>query len=346
MYYILLCLLIISDSTALINNIMEEALRVKRILDKPDKKSHAATIVDRERWRNDLGTGEGWTSQTIMHPRCLSSNGEQIAGIRDNRIYVHSRSTGNNSAITPVKGEIIDMHFYSNTHIIYTIRSVDRHIRLMLINLRTKEQNDLTPVQNAKSIHVTIANGMITTISHVGSSYYACRINPNNLTTQAVGTGSTDRLNEKIIFLDKARSWKIVVYENKVALVCTILGTGEQQSTFIQGRFRLSDVKALFGKNGNPLIISLHQGKEINHAPFEPSKEPHIRYLNQTFSNWDVISSTADGDIWLLRVCNIQGSNEYVLYDVRSRCIERNITSNFGNISASFGAPVRKLNVM
>jgi hypothetical protein len=334
----------IFDSTALIDNVMEEALRVKHILDKSNKKSREATTINREQWRNTPRTG--WIqTQTAMRPRCLSSNGEQIAGIKDNRIYVHNRSTGNNSAITPVNGEIIDMLFYGNTHIVYTVRSAEGRIRLMLINLHAKKQNDLTPSQNAKSIHVTIANNMIIAVSHIGSSYSACRINPNNLTTQVIGTGSVDRFNEKIIFLDGTHNWKIVVHENKIALVHTILKTGEQQSTFIQGQFRLPDIKALFGKNGSPLIISLHQGKKINHAPFESSKEPHIRYLNQTFSNWDVISSTTDGNIWLLHIYNIQSPDEYVLYDVRNRCIERNITSNSRNVDA-FGASIRKLSIM
>jgi hypothetical protein len=321
------------------DNVMEEALR--RILDKSNPKSRAIT-ASREQFRNVPRAGWAQT-QTAMRPRCLSSNGEQVAGIKDNRICVHNRNTGNNSAITPMNGEIIDICFYGNTHIVYTIRGTDGRIRLIVINLRTREQNDLTPAQNAKSIHVTMANGAIIAISHIGSSYSACKINPNNLTTQIVGTGSADRVNEKIVFLDEAHSWKIIVHENKVALVHTILRTGEQQSTFIQGQFRLSDVKALFGKNGNPLIISLHQGKKINHAPFEPSKEPHIRYLNQTFSNWDVISSTADGNIWLLRIYNIQSADEYVLYNVRNRCIERNITNS--SVS-TFSTSARKLSVM
>jgi hypothetical protein len=339
-FYVLLCFWAIFDSTALMDNIIGEALRVKRILDKSDKKSRTTTTIDREQLGNTSRTLRIQT-QTTMRPRCLSSNGEQIAGIKDNRIYVYNRSTGNNSAITPINGEIIDMHFYGNTHIVYTVRNAEGRIRLILINLHTKEQNNLTPSQNAKSIHVTIANSMIIAVSHIGSSYSACRINPNSLTTQAIGTGSAVRFNEKIIFLDEANSWKIVVHENKIALVHTILKTGEQQSTFIQGQFRLSDVKALFAKNGSPLIISLHQGKKINHAPFESSKEPHIRYLNQTFSNWDVISSTTDGNIWLLHVYNIQSPDEYVLYDVRNRRIERNITNNSSNV-----ASVRKLSIM
>ncbi|MDR0631791.1 MAG: hypothetical protein LBF54_00895 [Holosporaceae bacterium] len=129
---------------------------------------------------------EGYIKEIHISPR-----GDKSAYIAKNNEWrsIHVLPiVGQNAFANIINDEnhIKKMRFVGNKYIVYVYSDENNNMKLISVNLETKERKDISPIDDAKSIHIANGKNAIMTISYNGRGYFLHKIDLLSGFTQLV----------------------------------------------------------------------------------------------------------------------------------------------------------------
>jgi hypothetical protein len=139
----------------------------------------------------------------------------------------------------------------------------------------------------------------------------------------------TNVTQEKYISVSGNYCYKLKLQSGSAQLITTNLGNNSQKRTDIGNVSKLSDISVYSDKNGLPLLISVNKARRTN-IPLNNSLTSSINAINSQFvnSDWYMLDSTIDENLWLLRISSPQNSNKYYLFNRKNNGFTEIATAN------------------